>query len=108
MGLSRDKICRALIAEGFPIFTGYTKPLYELPLFQKRIAFGREGYPFNLTERRYDRGLCPVAERMHNQELVFFETCAFDVNERQTGELIAAFRKVHANRYELANLTTND
>jgi perosamine synthetase len=106
LGVSRETFCRALLAEGFPIYAGYVKPLYELPVFQQRRAFGRDGYPFNLTERQYHEGLCPVAERMHNHELVFFETCAFDVGDQQLEELIAAFRKVHANRHELTQLNS--
>jgi len=104
LGISRESFCRALLAEGFPIYAGYVRPLYQLPVFQQRCAFGRDGYPFNLTDRQYHEGMCPVAERMHNRELVFFETCAFDVRDRELKDLITAFRKVHANRHELKQL----
>ena len=43
-----------------PTYAGYLRPLYLLPLFQKRIAFG--GYPFNLSDVQYPKGLCPVSE----------------------------------------------
>jgi perosamine synthetase len=102
MGISRETFSEALTAEGFPHFTGYVRPLYLLPAFQKRIAFGRSGYPFNLSSVNYRKGLCPVAERMYEKELVCFETCAYDPDEEETQQLIEAIRKVHRHRAKLA------
>jgi perosamine synthetase len=73
-----------------------------LPLFQRRIAIGSAGFPFNLSEVTYQRGLCPVAERMHFDELLCFETCAYVATEADAALLIRAFRKVHANSGNLA------
>ena len=101
LDVDRAVFCRALTAEGFPMWGGYVRPLYMLPMFQRRIAFGRQGYPFNLTDRSYDRGMCPVAERMHERELIQFETCAFDLSDDDIDRLIEAFVKVHAARDDL-------
>ena len=100
LGVPRDLFAKALEAEGFPNAIGYVRPLYHLPLFQKRIAFG--GYPFNLTERTYPKGLCPVAERIHVEELVSYEPCAHDVDDEGARLLGEAIRKVHQHREELA------
>ena len=101
LGVSREKFSQALSAEGFPHFVGYVKPLYMLPVFQKRVAIGRNGWPFTLSDRQYFKGLCPVAERMYESELLCFETCAFRIDDQLLADLIAAFRKVHANRHLL-------
>lgn len=101
LGVSRAKFSQALAAEGFPHFVGYVKPLYMLPVFQKRVAIGRNGWPFTLSDRQYFKGLCPVAERMYESELLCFETCAFRIDDQLLADLIAAFRKVHANRHLL-------
>lgn len=101
LGVSRAAFSEALAAEGFPHFVGYTRPLYLLPVFQKRIAIGNGGWPFTLSERRYDRGLCPVTERLFERELVCFETCAYAVDEQQVALLVEAVRKVHAHRHTL-------
>jgi len=101
VGVSREVFAEALAAEGFPTFLGYVKPLYLLPLFQKRIAIGREGWPFTLTERTYHKGLCPVAERLHEIELMGFDCCCVKVTDADLDGLIMAFRKVHANRDQL-------
>jgi len=101
LGVSRSDFSAALTAEGFPHFVGYVRPLYLLPVFQKRIAIGKSGWPFTLTDRKYTKGMCPVTERMHERELLCFETCAYDVDDNMLERLVAAVRKVHANRKQL-------
>src|SRR5439155_1256130 len=61
-------------------------------------------FPFNLSNVRYERGLCPVAERMHDRELLCYETCSYDVTEEQRDLLKKAMRKVHAHRGRLARV----
>ncbi len=101
LGIPRERFGAALAAEGFPHFTGYVRPLYLLPVFQRRIAIGREGWPFTLANVRYDKGLCPVAERMHEKEWLGFETCQYDVSDETADRLVEAVRKVHAAREDL-------
>lgn len=101
VGVSRDVFSRALAAEGFPHFNGYVRPLYHLPVFQKRQAIGREGFPFNLATRIYSGSTCPVAERMHTNELICFETCAHAVDDGTAAQLVEALQKVHKHRHEL-------
>jgi len=103
MGVNRDLFSKALAAEGFPHATGYLPPLYRLPLFQQRKAFGRDGYPFTLSERTYDGALCPVTERLYENQAVLFEPCAFDADETVTTGMIEAVRKVHRLRGDLAD-----
>lgn len=101
VGVSRELFSRALAAEGFPHATGYLAPLYRLPLFRERRAIGRDGFPFTLTDRVYQDGMCPVTERLHAKEAVLFEPCAFDVDDALADKLVAAVRKVHDNRERL-------
>lgn len=101
IGVSRETFSRALEAEGFPHEVGYGRPLYWLPLFQQRIAIGSQGYPFTLSDVRYERGMCPVVERMHTQEVLCFENCLWDMTDEQIDLLIEAVRKVHRQRHLL-------
>ena len=103
LGVSRARFSAALAAEGFPHFAGYVRPLYMLPTFQKRIAFGRDGWPFTLTNRRYEEGLCPVAERMYEEEVLCYETCAYRVGDTLANQFVTAIRKVHSQRHLLVN-----
>lgn len=108
VGIDRDTFSRALLAEGFPHTQAYVRPLYMLPVFQRRIGFGRDGFPFNQTEQRYEKGMCPVAERLHEHEILFFEPCAYLVDDEQTDQLAEAVRKVHAGVGALVDLRASE
>ena len=61
MGLAREDFATAVNAElpvpvtsdDLPLQCGYVKPLYLNPVYQRRIAIGREGFPF--TDRKSTR-----------------------------------------------------
>ncbi|MDI1344758.1 MAG: DegT/DnrJ/EryC1/StrS family aminotransferase [Pseudolabrys sp.] len=103
-GVPRDLFAKALAAEGVPVSVGYVAPLYLLPIFQKRIAIGREGFPFTLTNRSYRKGLCPVAERMHEKEILELHVCSWAFEPTEMQSVIDAFEKVYAHRYALTAL----
>jgi len=103
-GVSRDTVVKALAAEGAPVWQGYVAPLYLLPAFQRRVAIGRDGFPFNLSERNYDHGLCPVAERYHERELLELAVCSYELDDADVEAVIAAFDKVFSNLSALSNL----
>ena len=98
LGPSRGAFVKALNAEGFPCSEGYLKPLYLLPIFQQRKAIGRHGFPFTLTDRTYETGLCPTAERLYQKEFIMFQPCAWSLNDSTVGRLVEAIRKVFENR----------
>ncbi len=104
VGVPRAVFSRALDAEGFRHGQGYVEPLYRLPVFRQRKAFGREGYPFSLTGRTYPDGLCPVVERMYGKEVITFEPCACACDAASTRLLQDALRKVYEHRGELRSL----
>ncbi len=96
-GVSRCMIAKALKAEGVPVEEGYIKPLYLLPTFQKRIAIGRDGWPFNLTSRLYKKSICPTAEKLYEKSLLEFCICSYQLNNNQLSKIINAFQKVFEN-----------
>jgi len=96
LGVTRNVFAKALAAEGFPNFVGYVQPLHRLAMFRRRIAIGRDGFPFNLTNRSYADGLTPVAERLHAEDLIIFEPCAWAVDSQTLDRLCEAIRKVYS------------
>lgn len=96
LGCSRSAFAKALTAEGFPNAEGYVPPVYLLPVFQKRIAIGRKGFPFTLTNRDYSPGLCPVTEALYRTHLMQFQPVSWNVDDEQVDMMIDAIRKVHA------------
>ena len=102
LGITRDTLVTALQAEGVPCFAAYVAPLYLLPMFRQRVAIGGDGFPFNLSDRDYGPGLCPVAERLHAREIVGIEPCAWAFDEADAEHIASAIAKVHAGRHALA------
>lgn len=80
---------------------GYVKPLYLQPLYQERIAFGRDGYPFSLSDVTYPKGLCPITEEMHFNRLVTHEFMRPGMSKADMDDVVRAFVKVWENKEEL-------
>ncbi|NGZ28813.1 MAG: DegT/DnrJ/EryC1/StrS family aminotransferase, partial [Magnetococcales bacterium] len=92
-------------AEGVKISSGYVRPLYLLPLFQQRIAFGSQGFPFSLSppeaQLTYAKGICPVTEQLHEHKLFLHEFIHPLMEEQDLLDVIHAFEKVWENRKDL-------
>ncbi len=90
---TREEFSQALAAEGIPNSAGYIlQPVYMNSLFTERQAYPGSHFPFELSDVRYERGLCPVAEEI-------LQTCInLSVNEFYTPqdvqEIIQGVRKV--------------
>ena len=100
LGVSREVIYNALVAEGVPLGMGYTN-IHLLPIFQKKIAYGNDGYPWSSPEYRgnvsYEKGICPVAEHLHDNLLITFPLSLFAWNDEEIDLVISAFQKVWDN-----------
>ena len=105
LGVSRNKIVEALIAEGVEgLSAGYAN-IHLLPMYQEKIAFGSSGFPWNaeFTKRDvdYSKGICPVAEDLQDNKYIGYEMCLHDLTEEDTQNIIKAFKKVWNNLEEL-------
>ena len=98
LGVSREKICKALVAEGVEgLAEGYTN-IHLLPIYQKKIAYGSSGFPWtsNICKRNvsYAKGICPVAEELHDKTFLSFAMCLHELDDKEVDLIIRAFRKV--------------
>jgi len=103
--ISREKIIDALEAEGVEgLISGYTN-IHLLPIFQEKIAYGSNGFPWtsDICERdvSYSKGICPVAEYLHDKSFIGYEMCLHDLSVEETNLIISAFNKVWSNLDEL-------
>lgn len=97
-GMSRGEFVKALAAEGIPFVGGYTKALYELPIFKTRTAFTK-GYPWSAPENkasapRYEKGTCPVAEKLHGETMLMNLYLCHPQTEEDVDDIIAGINKV--------------
>ncbi|MDD5286877.1 MAG: DegT/DnrJ/EryC1/StrS family aminotransferase [Desulfuromonadaceae bacterium] len=104
-GVSRDRFADALLAEGISVGRGYVRPLYLEPMYQKRIAIGKDGFPFSYSGYKgdvsYEPGICPVTEQMHFNELLTGDFCHSGLGFNDLDDIVAAFVKVVENISEL-------
>lgn len=98
--INRDDICNALNSEGFPVSKRYQN-IHLLPLYQKKIAFGSKGFPWNseFTKRKvsYEKGICPVAEMLNEAKYFGFGLCVYNLGHKEIKLIIKAFQKVWRN-----------
>jgi dTDP-4-amino-4,6-dideoxygalactose transaminase len=101
----RSSIVAALAAEGVTgLVEGYAN-IHRLPMYQKKIAYGKKGFPWTseICEREvdYSKGICPVAEELHDETLINFLICHYDLNNDDVDAIIRAFEKVWSKIDEL-------
>ena len=104
-GVSREKIIKALQAEGIPhIYEGYQN-LHLLPMYQRKIAYGTKGFPWKRSiykgNVKYNKGICPVAERLNDKELICLQICQHKYTKEEIDLVVKAFHKVWNNLDEL-------
>ena len=109
---SREKIIYALEKEGVKgLFGGYAN-IHLLPMFQKKIAYGKNGFPWNHVSSRknikYEKGICPVAEELNDKTFFGIELCLYDYDEKNINELINAFSKVFKNLDKVEKVKLNE
>jgi len=94
----REKIIKALEKEGVKgLMQGYAN-IHLLPMYQNKIAYGKNGFPWNYEKTRknisYKKGICPVAEELDDETFIGIEICLFDYTDTNINEIIKAFKKV--------------
>ena len=92
--------------EGIPlVWSGYGKPLYLEPMYQKRVAVGAGGCPFDCPhydgEVDYSPGICPVVERVERETLFMNDFIRPPATLEDMEDVVNAFEKVYEHRSEL-------
>lgn len=101
LGVSRAKLMEALEAEGVEGLAGGYVNVHLLPMYQKKMAYGSNGFPWTseICKRdvSYAKGICPVAEELHETSYLGFEMCLHELPDEDVDLIIAAFKKVWSN-----------
>ena len=97
-GIPRDLFVKALVAEGIPFGAGYVRPLYLNPIYHENKPFI---YNYYGKEINYDKGICPVTERLYEKELMLTAVCRPPATQEDMDDIIRAINKILENREEL-------
>ena len=100
LGIDRNLIADALAAEGVTVSRQYQN-IHLLPMYQRKQAYGTHGFPWSAPfckrDINYAKGICPVAEQLHDQSFIGYEMCVHDHDTDDMNLIVAAFRKVWDN-----------
>ena len=97
-GISRDKFVKALVAEGIPFGAGYVRPLYLNPIYHENKPFIYEHFGKEIS---YEKGICPVAERLYEKELILTPVCRPPATRDDMSDIVKAIKKILENKEEL-------
>lgn len=98
MGVARERVHAALVAEGVPGLGAAYENIHLLPIYQKKIAYGSSGFPWSSDichrEVDYRKGICPVAEELQDSSYLALGTCMHEFVDPDMDLIIEAFHKV--------------
>ncbi|MEO8762221.1 MAG: DegT/DnrJ/EryC1/StrS family aminotransferase [Bacteroidia bacterium] len=91
----------AILRESAPLIgIGYVKPLYLQPIYQQKAAWAFNPLLYK-GNANYEKGICPVAEKMHFEELFTHEYMRPGMSRDDMQDVVNAFEKVVENMHEL-------
>ena len=98
LGVEREQVCAALEESGlFPLERGYEN-LHLLPIYRKLDAYGSSKFPWSLNDsfdlRNYQRGSCPVAEKLNDHTLFLMPLCAYELTDEDVDDVVSIFHHV--------------
>lgn len=112
-GISRNAFVKAVNAE-LPTpesweqtgwVEAYVRPLYLAPMYQKKIALGRNGFPWSINstvEYNYQKGICPVVENLYDETMIYTPLMREPLVEKDIDDFVNAIVKVLANKASLS------
>ena len=65
-------------------------------MFRKQIAYGKKHFPWSLSDKKYNykKGICKVAEKLHDKSFISLEVCLYDLNLKSINQITKAFNFV--------------
>jgi perosamine synthetase len=98
LGVKRETLVKALQAEGVIGLSNGYQNVHLLPMFQNKIAYGSNGFPWTSDICRrdvnYSKGICPIAEKLHDETYLGFAMCLHDLSDSEAIQITDAFIKV--------------
>ena len=96
--IGKLELIEKLSAAGIPNLSASFPNLHLLPIFQKKIAFGSEGFPWSFSGARqgisYEKGICPVAENLRETTHLQFYINGFDLTLENLDFICSKFEEV--------------
>jgi dTDP-4-amino-4,6-dideoxygalactose transaminase len=105
IGIKRETFIKAMAAEGFELVNGCEDPVHLMPVYQKQEMYPNSKFPFVSKDYShkisYKKGICPVTEKMSDEELLETTICQPPQTKKDIDLFIKAIEKVEENIAEL-------
>ena len=102
-GVHRNTITEALIAEGIPVFKGYQRLMCDHPMFTRKIAFGKNHFPWLGNEINYKKVDVSNARKLADHEFLGFLQLGYPNGKKDMDDIINAINKITNNIKFLRN-----
>mgnify|MGYP001318458063 CR=1 FL=1 len=92
----KNKIFDLLKKEKIPGLMQNYQNIHLLPIFKKKIAYGNKSFPWSLNKKKYNynKGICPIAENLNDNDFLGIEMCKFDFSKKDLDNIVNSFKKV--------------
>tara|TARA_B110000027_G_scaffold43891_1_gene48363 strand:- start:1395 stop:2675 length:1281 start_codon:yes stop_codon:yes gene_type:complete len=101
LGISKQKIYDALVAEGVQGLQIKFTNAHRLPMFVNKIAYGNKNFPWTYSKKskkiKYGNGTCPVAEDLQDNTYMGFGMFFYEYTRSDINLIIKSFKKVWSN-----------
>ena len=98
----KAEIPSAVLRETAPLIgAGYVKPLYLAPIYQQKAAWAFTHQANEQAYINYEKGICPVTEKMHFEKLFSLEYMRPGLSRKDMQDVINAIDKIFNNMDEL-------
>jgi hypothetical protein len=82
--------------ECIPVATGVGRLMSDHPMFLKKLAYGRAGWPFS-AKVDYNPAQLPIAHRVHDEEYLGLFLMGWPNQEKDMDDIALAFDKLAKN-----------
>ena len=100
--VGKNKILNALKKEGVPWISGELTLIHKLPVFKRKIAFGKNKFPWKIGKvfnniNYNSKNNCPNAEKILRENYINIPISLLQLNRKKINKIILAFKKVWNN-----------
>ncbi len=99
--VDRNRIIRYLKNKNIPGFRAGYWNLHLLPMFQKKIAYGKGHYPWKWGRKTisYRKGICPNAENLNDKYFIGFGISNYNLEKKDIDFISYHFHKIFKKKY---------
>ncbi len=91
--INRKKLINLLNKMGMQGLSEGYQLLHKLPVYKNKIAYGKKGFPWNITKKKYDYSeKLTISEELHRKSFLSFEICLYELSSVDIKNIYKCFQ----------------